>query len=266
MTRLRIAVVGPGKLANSLVPALTQAGHEVVQVLGRDLTKAKAFATAHQIPQSASLDSPVSSDANLIFLTVADQAIAEVAKQLEETGDLGPTAVVVHTSGSTPLSALAPLAPWTGVFYPLMMFTEQREVDLKTVPLFLEGNLAIMARLKPLATQLGKEVHEMSSEDRLRMHMGAVWACNFPNLLFQIAEAQLSKSSRLDFGVYRALLEEQLRQVFELGPASTQTGPAIRGDDTTLQTHLNLLQEQPEWQELYAQLSKLINPSWDPSS
>ena len=255
---MAIAIVGPGNLAHSLVPALQRAGHEVRQVLSRRESAAKAFATRFDLPYAGALDSPLRAEIDWVIMTVADQAISATAEKL--VAQAKPGRIFVHSSGSTPLAALMPLGEAIGVLYPLQMFTKLRSVDFADLPLFLEGNDAVMARLKPLARSLSARVFELDSPARLRMHLGAVIACNFSNYLFRLAEDQLADQPGLDFGVYQPLLQEQLRRVFELGPSRTQTGPAIRGDTDTMRQHLALLADTPEVAKLYRELSRLINP------
>lgn len=254
----KLALIGPGNLAHSLVPALQAAGHDLRQVLSRRAETARAFGARFGIAQVGDLHAPLDASVEVVLLTVPDQAIAPLARDLAARATTAP--IFVHTSGSTPLSALAPLGPRVGVLYPLQMFTRHRQVNFAELPLFLEGSDAVLATLDPLARSLSRHVHQLDSTARLRMHLGAVIACNFSNYLLQMAEAQLDAQPELDISVYAPLLQEQLRRVFELGPRYTQTGPAIRGDHNTMQQHLALLADQPELAELYRTLSALINP------
>lgn len=255
---MAIAIVGPGNLAHSLLPALQQAGHEVSQVLARREAAAEAFAAQFGLPHAGGLDSPLQAGIDWVIMTVADQGIPSTAEQL--VAQAQPGRIFVHTSGSTPLAALAPLGESIGVLYPLQMFTKLRQVDFTQLPLFLEGQASVLARLEPLARSLSTRVFELNSPARLRMHLGAVIACNFSNHLFRLAENQLVDQPGLDFSVYQPLLEEQLRRVFDLGPSHTQTGPAVRSDLATMRKHLALLADTPELAELYRRMSGLINP------
>jgi predicted short-subunit dehydrogenase-like oxidoreductase (DUF2520 family) len=63
-------------------------------------------------------------------------------------------------------------------------------------------------------------------------------------------------------GVEKSLLEPLLRETFqkitETGPAGAQTGPALRGDELTMNRHLELLKGHPEWEKLYTFVSRDI--------
>jgi predicted short-subunit dehydrogenase-like oxidoreductase (DUF2520 family) len=260
-----VAIVGPGNLARSLVPNLQRRGIRVEQVFSRSQVRAEAFAQQWQVPQAAVLGERLAPGVSWVLLTVSDAAIAPVAAQMAQHGQPAPGCILTHTSGSTPIHALQAWGSHIGVFYPLQMFTAAREVDLQTVPLFIEGSEATYPTLEAVARRLSPQVWPLDSEQRLRMHLGAVWVANFPNHLYRLAQRELDHAG-LPFEVYRALLSEQLRRVFELGPDQTQTGPALRGDTNTLTQHLDLLQDQPEYQALYWQLSRLINPELPPLS
>lgn len=257
---LQVAIVGPGNLARSLVPNLQRAGISVRQVFSRLRQNAQAFADQWSIPLASALTEPIDSNLDLVLITTNDAGIPNAVRQLAHSNVLPSKTIFAHTSGSTPLSALDLLGQNVGVFYPLQMFTKAREVDLQSVPLFLEGRPEVYQRLESLASQLSTRVHPLDSDQRLRMHLGAVWVANFPNHLYRLAQQELAEAN-LSFEVYQPLLLEQVRRVFELGPEYTQTGPAVRGDLPTLEKHLELLAESPELYQIYIALSKLINPA-----
>lgn len=253
--RTTAAIIGAGNLAWSLIPNLQQAGIRVIQILSRDAEKAQAYRQAYDIPLGgAQLDSLAAAD--LIFLAVSDHAIAPLAAQLAPR--CNPEACYVHTSGSIGLDALAPLGPNIGVCYPMQSFTRDAVTEYAEVPLFLEGPPPVMALLRPLADRLSRRVYALASEDRLRLHLGAVLVNNFTNHLFRIAAAQLPADVGLDFRIYEPLIREHVEKVFRFLPENTQTGPAIRGDQVTLDKHEQLLTDQPELQELYRLFSRQI--------
>jgi predicted short-subunit dehydrogenase-like oxidoreductase (DUF2520 family) len=253
---LKVALIGAGNLAWSLIPNLQKAGVEVSQLISRSPEKRRLFGEAYAIPHLKARPQELHPAVNLVFLTVSDHAIASVAAQLK--GCISPQSILVHTSGSIAMDELAVSGARTGVFYPLQTFTTQVVVDFQEVPLFLEG--AGQTELHGLARQLSNRVFPLDSTDRLRLHLGAVVACNFTNYLYQLAQDLMPQKEGIDFSIYEALVREQVDKAFRFQPQNTQTGPAIRGDLVTLQKHFDLLQDQPEAQELYRQLSLRINP------
>ena len=253
--KIQAAIIGAGHLAWSLIPNLQRAGVEVVQLITRDPAKGGQYGRQYGIPATGREVGDLSPLASLVFLTVSDQAIAGLARELarHKAG-----AMVVHTSGSTGIDALAPLGENSGVLYPLQTFTRDAETDLRGVPVFLEGAPTTMAVLRPLAARLSERVYVLDSEDRLRLHLGAVMVNNFTNYLYRLAAGQLPDVPGLDFRIYEALIREHIEKVFRFLPDHTQTGPAARGDQTTLKKHLRLLADAPALHDLYRTLSEGI--------
>ena len=70
--------------------------------------------------------------------------------------------------------------------------------------------------------------------------MAAVFACNFSNHMYTIAEKLLAKD-KLSLDLLKPLIEETANKIIENKPNAVQTGPAIRKDKKTMQEHLKLL-------------------------
>ncbi len=95
-------------------------------------------------------------EADLIFLTVPDDAIAGVAQSLQ----LYSGQALVHTSGALPASILAPaMAAGTNAasFHPLVAFADldQALLDLRGATVALEGDQALLPLLADLAESIG---------------------------------------------------------------------------------------------------------------
>lgn len=248
--------IGAGNMSWSLIPALQKAGHHIIQLISRSEEKLEHFAATYNIPIISTNLQDLNPKVDFVFLTVSDQAVEKIAKTLPKTN-----ATFLHTSGSISLESLSPIGEHIGVFYPMQTFTRQKLVDFYPVPIFLEGkNETVEKRLYELAQTISNNVQFLNSQDRLRLHMGAVISCNFTNYLYQLTNKVLPHQAGLDFSIYTPLLREQLDKALAFQPQHTQTGPAIRGDIVTLQKHLTLLKDQPEIRELYLKLSNMINP------
>ena len=111
--------------------------------------------------------------------------------------------------------------------------------------------------LKKTAKIIGNLVYRVNDAQRAQLHVAAVFANNFANHCFAIAE-RLLEEENLPFEMLHPLMEETLAKALQDSPARMQTGPALRGDDDTLNRHLALLQKHPAWQELYTRLSDSI--------
>ena len=114
------------------------------------------------------------------------------------------------------------------------------------------------AFLKEVAAALSGKVYEADSAQRERLHLAAVFACNFANHMYDLA-ARLLEDNRLPFEVLLPLIDDTARKVHELSPHSAQTGPAVRYDENVISHHLQMLAGEPPLQEVYRLLSRNIH-------
>lgn len=255
---LKIALIGLGNLAHSLLPALKLAGMEVVQLISRNEKQLTHYQELYEVPDISPHLTKLRKDLDLVFLCLPDAVIGPIA---EELAPIAPeNTVFVHTSGSIALEALKPLGKQIGVFYPMQIFTQSALTSFAELPIFLEGDKEVFSKLHQLANKMSSKVYTLDSRDRLRLHMGAVMVCNFSNYLYRMAQEHLPKVEGLDFSMYEPLIREHIDKVFSYGPENSQTGPAIRKDLPTILKHLELLEEKQLHQDLYWEMSKLIRP------
>ncbi len=248
----RITIIGTGKVAGHLATAYKQAGVLIVQVLGRHLQAAACIADGVRA-QGIDSFADLNPQTDLFLLAVSDYAVAEVARQLPE----GKT-LVAHTSGFMGMEALLPFRENVGVLYPLQTFTKGRPLDYSNIPFFIEANSTENEeRLLSLARQLSSSVALANSQLRQKMHLAAVFACNFPNYLFGIAD-ELLKAEGLTLDVLKPLLHETVEKALSLGPENAQTGPAARNDKITLEAHLKMLDGRADHQKVYDFLTSKI--------
>ncbi|MDN5287391.1 MAG: hypothetical protein JWR38_3665 [Mucilaginibacter sp.] len=249
---MHITIIGSGNVATHMAAALKNAGHRIIQVYSRDLQHAAML--AYHVGAEAIDDlEAIVPNTDLFIVSVKDDAIVDMVKALAKHQKL-----IVHTSGSTNLNDLLPFTHKAGVLYPLQTFSKSKEVDFFTVPLCIEGaDEAITADLKELAATISNNVYAVNSANRKILHLAAVFACNFPNYLYTVAQ-QLLASHRMDFNMLKPLILETAQKVQHQAPASVQTGPAVRNDQETMNAHLQMLNNQPQLQEIYTLLSQGI--------
>ncbi len=249
---MRITIIGSGNVATHMAAALKNAGHNIVQVYSRDLQNAALL--AYHVKADAIDDlQHISSETDLFIIAVKDDAIGPVAEQLAKHDKL-----IVHTSGATDMYALLAFTDKAGVLYPLQTFSKVKEVNFRQVPLCIEGaDENISKQIEELAQSISNNIYRVDSSQRKTLHLAAVFACNFPNYLYEVAR-QLLANNGLDFNLLRPLILETAEKVQERFPADVQTGPAVRNDVGTMNNHLRLLSEQPHLQQIYTLLSQGI--------
>lgn len=255
-----ITIIGSGNVAWHLAKGFEAAGLNVNAVYGRQIADAEIVTNElyHAEPTN-SLNFSVS-ESELFVLAVTDNAIQSVAKKLV----LPPDATLVHTSGATPLSVFEELHDdkpdvTYGVFYPLMTFTKYKNLDLSEVPFCVEATEpAIEKYLLAIAKKMGSKAQVVTSEQRLILHLAAVFACNFTNHLLAVSQ-DIVEANELDFDLLKPIISETIEKGLTAEhPAEVQTGPAIRKDSETLQKHEEMLEEDADLRNIYRKLSRSI--------
>ena len=253
--KLKIAILGAGNLAWNLAPALEDAGHEITEVYARDLQKAKEI--TERIYSATPMDDLDFSEsrAELFILAIKDDALSEVADQVI----LPEGSILVHTSGAMPMEVLSQSsASYVGVFYPLQSFTKGKKVDFEEVPFLLESeDEGTLQLLKKVAKSLSQLVYILRGKDRQGVHVAAVFASNFTNHMLRIAEDILHRQG-LDAELLKPLIIESISKSLQLGARKAQTGPAIREDYETLETHHHFLAYNKQLAEIYRLISQDI--------
>jgi predicted short-subunit dehydrogenase-like oxidoreductase (DUF2520 family) len=111
--------------------------------------------------------------------------------------------------------------------------------------------------LKALFANISVRILEADSNRRAGIHLAAVFANNFTNHLYAIAN-ELLKSENLPLDVLFPIMQETLNKLENLSPQEAQTGPAIRGDQEVIKKHLEMLRLHPEYQKIYSFVSESI--------
>lgn len=249
---MRITLIGSGNVATHLGAAFKNAGHQIMQVYSPNLQHAALL--AYHIKANAIDDlSQVDPNTDVFIISVKDDAIEDIARQLAPRGKL-----IMHTSGSTDINVLLKYTANAGVFYPLQTFSRTKELNFWNVPLCIEGaDDNIFKIIQQLAQTVSNNVYPVNSAQRRVLHLAAVFACNFPNYLYSIAQGLLARH-QLDFDMLKPLITETADKVQQQLPAAVQTGPAVRNDETTMNRHLEMLQNEPMLQQIYELLSQGI--------
>lgn len=255
---MKITLIGAGNAGFHLAKRLKEKGFQLEQIFSRDLSKAQTLASEVGARAVDQLSAIVPHE-GLYLLAVRDDAIASVAYDLSEAGV--QKGLFVHTSGATPASILQPYFERFGIFYPLQTFSIQRAINFSEIPICIHANeIADVNLLQNLAQQLGSQAVHIQEEQRIALHVAAVFVNNFSNYLFQAGQRILEKE-QLDFKLLLPLIRETAEKVRHLSPSDAQTGPAIRGDAYTIARHLDYLENAPDDAALYALMTKLIAKS-----
>lgn len=251
----KIAIIGAGNVASHLAQALSHHFH-IAQIWSRNPDN--AITLAQKIGNGATAVSSLCEldpDCDLYIISVVDDAIAAIVEQTRHI----KTGIWVHTSGSTPMDMLMS-KPNYGVIYPLQTFSKTKDIDFSTVPLLIEGSTDdVTHTLCDIARKTSDNVRIVNSEGRMRLHVAAVFACNFVNYMWIVADRLLHQEG-LDITAIMPLLEETMIKIRHLTPLQAQTGPARRGDTKIMAKHAAMLQDPDR--TTYEMISKLITDEY----
>ncbi len=249
---IKIVLFGAGNVATHLCKAFeTSTQAEVIQVFNRSEKSLSLFPLS--IDKTTSLSQIKEADIYIIALT--DDAIAYFSESLLFTNKL-----VVHTSGSVAMESLSD-SNRKGIFYPLQTFSKNRNVDFSEIPICVEAsNNSDLQMLKKLGETISNKVQEISSEERAKLHLSAVFVNNFVNYLYQAGNDLLSENN-ISFDLLKPLIRETANKIETLTPSEAQTGPAKRNDIKSIEKHLHLLKDSP-YKELYQNLTKAIQEKY----
>src|SRR5699024_6401755 len=192
---IKIVLLGVGNVATHLIKAFRQSpGIEVGQAYHRSGEPLKEFASKTDTTTALNQLKP----ADIYVVSVSDDAVGALVEKISDTNVL-----VAHTSGSVPLLMSTKRS---GVFYPLQTFSKRRAVDFSEIPICIEAHYAIdIELLRQLGKAISTKVYRISSEKRKSLHLAAVFACNFPNHLYRIAE-KICKDKQIPFEILHALI------------------------------------------------------------
>lgn len=253
---LRVAIAGSGKVASAMARRMREGGTPAAAILARNRNAGAALADNARSTFLPLEELPTGTQFDLILLCVADSAVSDVARLLKPYASH-----LLHVSGTVPLAALG--AGKHGVFYPLMTFPAETEPDWKGVRVFTEATHPQLEELLPeLAALLQVTAVPADGRQRFQLHLAAVFANNFT-----VASVRAAKSLLDEAGQPLETLLPLMRATFQLllqqDPDQVQTGPAQRGDISTMDAHAQALAGHPELQEMYRAISQFIDSRRD---
>lgn len=256
-----VVLLGAGRLAAHLGGALQKAGLNIHTVYNRNLPAAKILG-AKLGARAASDWQEIPRDKELYILAVSDAAISEVAGKL--AGRIGQQGKVVHVSGTTPGTVFSEHFDSYGVFYPFQTFSAGDQVDFRDIPLCIwASNPVLLQELLQLAGRLSDRVYRLEDAQREVLHLAGVLANNFVNVLYGMA-FDLLEEKEVPTDILLPLIRQTAQKVASQSPAQAQTGPAMRGDEETIDRHLAALEEKPAWKQVYQMLSDYIKKNIRP--
>ena len=225
-----IVLIGSGNLATQLGLSLLDNGYNIIQVWSQKIKNAINLADKLNCNATDSLKNLAK--AELYILAVKDDKIKSIVNSISVD-------CIVHTSGGSDIDIFNNKFKNFGVFYPLQTFNKEIDIDFENIPICIEANNKEFGlKLNNLAKSLSKNITILNSKQRKKLHVAAVFACNFSNHMFTNAY-NLLEEDNIDFKLLIPLINQTILKLNDNKPEDVQTGPAKRKD-------LKLIEHQSE--------------------
>lgn len=234
-----------------MAPALQSKGFAIVQIYSRTTTSARTLAEQLQTDWVTEL-AQVRKDADIYIYALRDAILPQIAQTLSVL----PKAIHLHTAGSMNMDVFNG-KEHCGVLYPFQTFSKEHLADFRQIPILTEASDPVAKQaVLLLAESLSEKVFTANAECRMRLHLAGVFANNFTNCMYALAEEQLQQAG-LPFDILFPLIAETAEKIKYITPRQAQTGPAIRHDNAVQDKHLALLHDT-ELKTLYNLISHNI--------
>tara|TARA_E500000081_G_scaffold57175_1_gene59904 strand:- start:164 stop:934 length:771 start_codon:yes stop_codon:yes gene_type:complete len=243
----KILLVGSGNVATHLAINLKSKNYNIQQIFSRSTENAKDLAKKVDSDYTDKPKNIVASD--LTIIAVNDDSIKDII-------DFLPDVPTVHTSGYTNINILKNSFTNYGVIYPLQSFKKNIELNFTDIPFLIEANSKEFEnKLIKLCSCFTNNAIRVNSSERKKIHLAAVFACNFSNHM-QVIAKEIMDDAKINFELLIPLIKKTFSSL-EVDPKLKQTGPAVRKDFNILEKHINLIQKN-EYREIYKLISDSI--------
>lgn len=200
-------------------------------------------------------------DSDIVWLTVPDDSIRQVAKQIAGTQPWKGR-IAFHSSGALTSDALAPLRAHgakVASVHPGMTFVRRSVPRMAGVPFAIEGDRAATSMARKIVEQLGGTSYSLRKRSKVLYH--AFGSLASPMVIaLMVSLEQVAKAAgiapRNVKPMVIPLLWQTLRNYVTHDAASAFSGPLARGDVATVRKHLEELKAVPEARQVYLALAR----------
>ena len=259
-----ITIIGTGALGSVLAEAFDTEGFPIKSLYNRSQQRLDELQSTIHASHSGTFPSDKSVLGKVIFLTVPDKNIRDMANKLAGLADDFSGSIVIHCSGtksSRELKALQDKGAAVASFHPLQTFSASSgPADLKNIYFDTEGDAEALQFLNGLAGWWKSEVLEITPEAKPFLHASAVVASNYLVALLGLA-SDIAAMGNLEKSTARKAIIPLVQQTLTNCSGSDPlprvlSGPIARGDISTVEEHLELLKQDQHISHLYKMLGQ----------
>ncbi len=236
-----ITIIGYGRVGTLLFNSLKRAGYKHISIIKKD--------------------EEISSLNECIIICVPDLNIKSVLGEIQQSGIDISGRTFAHTSGAIGLDVFSKLGNDTicvGCMHPMMAVTDTSK-NFRDITFDICGSKNFVEKIKPLIHHLNGKYIVVDEQQKLNLHIAAVITSNYMVTLMGTA-LQLFKNSELDHTMIRSallpLMNSVLSNLEKEVPSKALTGPISRVDISTLQKHLEIINDVPNLKDVYTILAK----------
>ncbi len=262
---IKIGFIGPGKVGVSLGRYFTHKGLILSGFYG---TNTETTTDAAEITKSKFYDNihDIIKDSDILFITTPDDIISIIDKELSKF-DLKNKSIC-HASGSLKSNVLCNAKQFGALVYsihPIYAFSNKNTdlKDMETIYFSIEGDYFDVenSNLGQVITTIGNKYFLRDEESSSTYHLANVFVSNLTLSLLDIGTSYLKKLGINETEALQAikpLVQGNIESIVKKGFVNSLTGPVLRGDISTIEKHLSVLEKKDE--VLYKSLSlNLLN-------
>jgi predicted short-subunit dehydrogenase-like oxidoreductase (DUF2520 family) len=259
----KISIIGAGTVGSTLSTALHDKGYPIISIISRTGYSAIRLANAVKCKKVSTQISDVASNSDIIFITVSDDAIRQVASDLAKIKKIKFNKIfIVHCSGVHSVEVLEPLRKknaLVGSIHPVQTFpssikSSRLQCKLKGIFYGIEGNTEAIEKADQIVEDLGGKSIVLLKEWKPLYHVACVFASNYLSMFLNTI-SKLTKTLELKASwaeVFGPLMMTTMENVIQSSAAFSLTGPMVRGDFETIDMHLQALAEfAPQFLPIY---------------
>lgn len=240
-----VSIVGVGRVGGAIGIALAKSGYTITAAWSQSRAGRQRIHLLLDVPVLEPAE--VAAAGELVLITVPDDAIGDIAKQIAPTVHKG--AYVVHTSGATSVDALAPAkeaGARTGCMHLLQTIPDaQRGAEaIDGAAVAITCDHADRPALMRVARAWGGRPFPLADEDKRIYHAAAVFAANYVVSSVWAATVLFEQIGiRNPNDLLGPLVRASVDNVLNRGGAKAITGPVARGDHDVVRKHVAALRE-----------------------
>lgn len=248
-----VFILGAGPVARAIARTLREARHGPLRLWARRNESASEAELETGVPATAERWPDAMRSADTLLFAVRDDAIGQLAVELQCAGMLDQSKTLLHCAGSLAaedaFGGISVPIRGFGLCHPLRAIPSAMSGDFRETTFAVQGDVEGLAAAKSLVQTLGASSIELEGGQMPAYHAAAAVASNYVVALMDLARDVLVQAGVGGADAERAfasLAMGAIANVSKRGLPQALTGPIRRGDADTVRGHLSALSAGPQ--------------------